>query len=96
MCAAFRGHLCVSVSVCARGTLNTRSCSEAVACKAAREARNPEPITAETACLRPLTGRREGQQSGHLHAFHLDECSMAIANTYTAALLLHGSGDTKR
>lgn len=48
--------------------------------------------TAETAHLGPLTGRRGGTRSGHLHAFDLDECSVPIGNT-CSALLLSGSGN---
>lgn len=66
-----------------------------MACKTAREAGDPGPATAQTACLRPLTGRRGGPQLGHLHASHLDECSVPIGNT-CSALLLGGSGDTER
>lgn len=49
MCAVFLGDLCVSVCVCAQEALNTRSWSRARAFKAAREAGDPGPATAETA-----------------------------------------------
>lgn len=58
--APFLGDLCVSVCVCAGGALNSRSWSGAVACKAAREAGDPGPATAETACLRSFTRRGGG------------------------------------
>lgn len=93
--APFLGDLCVSACVCAGGALNSRSWSGAVACKAAREAGDPGPATAETACLRSFTRRGRGPWSGHLHAFHSDECSVPIGNT-CSVLLLGGSGDTER
>lgn len=46
------------VCVCAQAGMNTRSWSGAVACKAAREAGGAGQDSAESACLRPLTGRR--------------------------------------
>lgn len=49
MCAVFLGDLCVFVCVCAQEALNTRSWSRARAFKAAREAGDPGPATAESA-----------------------------------------------
>lgn len=63
MCAVFLGDLCVFVCVCAQEALNTRSWSRARAFKAAREAGDPGPATAETASGHLLQGERNHDQA---------------------------------
>lgn len=93
MCAVFLGDLCVFVCVCAQEALNTRSWSRARAFKAAREAGDPGPATAETASGHLLQGERNHDQATCRLPIWMS--TLRVGNR-SSALLLGGSRDTEQ